>query len=543
LPEAWRLRCEALAPLVARGVAEPDVAACAETLASLDGVWASTGGWEWEPAAGFDPAAPFRETPATPWPTAEGTPRAAAAPSLDADLAAVARGEATPARLLATYRQRALALQPSLNAFITICPEDHPQARPLAGPSARPLLGAVLAVKDMIATAGLRTTGGSLQRAHWIPVTDAACWASLRAAGAVTVGKTGTHEFAAGTTGENDAFGTVRNPHDGTRVAGGSSSGSAAAVAAGAAAAALGTDTAGSVRIPAACCGLVGFKPTYGRISRQGVIALSWTLDHVGLLTRTVRDAGLLLAVMAGPDPGGPWTVAPHLPTDVPLGLPRDGGLRGLRLAVPWGWLDAQGDAAPASGGLAVAECVRRNFIGTIARLADLGAEVVAVDLGPVDIAVAVNRVIALAESATYHRPYLNGSPERYGARVRPRLLAGRFLLAEEYLGAQRLRSALCRRYATVLAGPDGAHLVATPTIPLPAPRVGAAHAEGLALLRFCAPFNVLGWPALTLPSGRTPEGLPLGLQLAAAPHREAELLAAAAAVEQGLGAPSGGAA
>ncbi len=533
-------RFDTLAPLVTPGAGAADVTAAQAAFAALrSALAAAPPAWECEPDTLFDPAAAFARHVPAPWPGPPAAARdAAPVPSLlEADLTAVASGRVTAPELLAAYVGRAQALQPLLNAFVTICPPGHPQAAPTRGPDGAPLFGAVIAVKDIVETADLRTTGGSLQRADFVPTADASCWARLRAAGAVTPGKTGTHEFAAGTTSENEAFGPVRNPFDPARVAGGSSGGSAAAVAAGMAAAALGSDTGGSVRIPAACCGVVGLKPTYGRVSRRGVFALSWSLDHVGPLARTVRDAALLLATLAGPDALDPTTLRqPALGDPATLGLPRAGGLHGLRVGVPAGWLEYAGASAPATGGLPTAPEVRQAFARALRCLAGLGAEVVAIDLGSPDHATAVNRVIALAESAAYHAPYLDRSPERYGARVRARLLAGRFLLAEEYLQAQRARAGLCRRYAAALAGRTGVHLVTTPTLPTLAPHVGAPSDAAAALLRFCAPFNVVGWPALTLPCGLSAEGLPVSLQLAAAPYRERELLAAAASVEQALG-------
>jgi len=501
--------------------------------------------WDLEPAVYFDPSLPFADAPATPWPQPPAADaRAGAAPlpglaagtgDLRADLAAAAAG-ADPRDTAAAYRARIEARNAALNAFLTVCPPEHAQALPRPAQVPAPLLGACIAVKDIIETDGLRTTGGSAQREGHVPSRDAGCWARLRAAGALCLGKTNTHEFAAGTTNENERFGPARNPHDPARITGGSSGGSAAAVAAGLASAALGSDTGGSIRIPAACCGVVGLKPTYGRVSRTGVFALSWSLDHVGPLAGTVRDAALLFSAMAGPEPGDPSTLRRPAPPAAPgLGLPRADGLRGVRIGVPWSWLEEAGPAAAATGGVPTAPVVRAAFLHALEACRALGAAVVPVDLGSADFATAVNRLIALPESAAWHAPHLRSTPERYGRQVRGRLLAGIYVSAEAYLQAQRLRGLLGRLYAAVLSGPRGVHLVATPTLPTTPPLIGAPAAEGLALLRFCAPFNVVGWPALSLPCGRTPEGLPVGLQLAAAPFAEGELLAAAATLEEFL--------
>ena len=491
--------------------------------------------WDLEPAARFHPLDAWPGGVPR-WPSAGGRAAAGRRGPLEADLRRAAEAPAAAAEIAAAYRRRIAERNPDLSAFLLVCPEDHPQARP--GPGA--LYGAALGCKDIVETAGLRTTGGSRQRLEHVPRRDATCWARLRAAGAVCLGKTNTHEFAAGTTSENDWFGPVRNPHDPGRVAGGSSGGSAAAVAAGCCAAALGTDTGGSVRIPAACCGVVGFKPTYGRVSRAGVFALSWSLDHVGVLACSVRDAALVLRVMAGPDPAdattADWAAFPPPRPGAPdrLGRPRPGGLRGLRLGVPWSWLEEAGPTAPATGGLPVAPEVAAAFERALGALRDLGGEIVPVELGGADFATAVNRLLALPESAAYHAADLDGRPEGFGARIRPRLLGGRLLPAEAYLQGQRLRSLLCRRYADAVAQ-AGVHLIATPTLPRPAPAIGAPSTEALALLRFCAPWNVVGWPAASLPCAPGPSGLPCGLQLCAPPGADAALLGAAAAAEPAL--------
>ena len=529
--------------------ADDDLRNAAVGILPLLPVAASPEAWAWdlEPATRFDPNLAFVVAPPTAWPPPEAPPvsavpsagarrRAPGTGHLEADLAAVADGSTDAGTLAAAYRARIAARNPELAAFITVCAADDPQASasPHGGPT--PLLGACLAIKDIVETAGLRTTGGSAQREHHLSLRDAACWQRLRAAGALCLGKTNTHEFAAGTTNENERFGAARNPYDTTRITGGSSGGSAAAVAAGLASAAIGSDTGGSIRIPAACCGVVGLKPTYGRISRAGVYALAWSLDHVGPLAASVRDAALLFGAMAGADPADPSTThQPPLPDAAGLGLPRPGGLRGLRIGVPCAWLEEAGSTAAATGGIATAPGVRESFEGALRTCQALGAQVLPIDLSSADLATAVNRLIALPESAAWHAPHLRTTPGRYGRIVRGRLLAGLYVTAEAYLQAQRLRTRLGRRYAAVLTGARGVHLVATPTLPTVAPAIGAEPAEGLALLRFCAPFNVVGWPALTLPCGRSPAGLAYGLQLAAAPWREEGLLAAAATVEEAL--------
>ena len=533
---AWVHAGEALLTSALAGATPPteDIRAAVENALPLLAAAESTEAWDWslEPALAFDPLLPFAATRPVPWPTAPADDGAQPpAGPLRTDIEAALH--CAPAEIAARYRAR-IASAPDLGAFLTVCPPDHPQGRPHPDALPRgPLWGACLAVKDIIETAGWLTTGGSAQRANHTPSQDAVCWARLRSAGALCLGKTNTHEFAAGSTSENEHFGPVRNPRDLSRVAGGSSGGSAAAVAAGLAAAALGTDTGGSVRIPAACCGVVGFKPTYGRVPRQGVFPLSWTLDHVGPIAATVPDAALLFGALADP-PSAQGRASLAAPPGPALRV----SWRGLRIGVPYAWLEEAGDSAPVTGGLATAASVRDSFGRALECARALGATVVPVDLGSADAATAVNRLIALPESAAWHAPHLWISPERYGRRVRTRLLAGRLVGAEAYLQAQRLRALLCRRYAAALRPPHGVQLIATPTLPTIAPPLGAPPAHGLALLRFCAPFNVVGWPAITLPCGRSPEGLPIGLQLASAPWADEALLAVAAELEAALANP-----
>ena len=501
-----------------------DLRAVARTLVAVEQVAGQREAWDpaLEPATTFTPRGP-RERPLPGVRTPLPEPPAG---SLAADLAAAAAG-LDPQALAAPYRERLRSGNAALRAFITPCPPEHPQGGPSTG--AGPLYGAAVAVKDIIETAGLVTTGGSALRRDHVPQHDAAVWASLRRAGALCLGKTNTHEFAAGTTSANDTFGQVRNPRDISRVSGGSSGGSAAAVAAGMAPAALGTDTAGSVRIPAACCGVVGLKPTYDRVPRAGVFPLSWSLDHVGPIAASVRDVAMLLAVMAGDVPG-----VPGLPPGEVAGRPFADGLTGVRIGVPYAWLEEAGPTARATGGRPLTPGVRRCFERALERMRALGAEVVEVDMGSADLAAAVNRTITTAEAAAYHAPDLRTRPAAYGTTVRGRLLAGRFVSAEDYLQAQRLRAALVQRHAELLVGPGAVHAVATPTLPIPAPPVGAPPAAAMALLRFCAPFNLTGWPALTLPCGLD-RSLPVGLQLAAGPWEDEWLLGLAATLEPHL--------
>jgi aspartyl-tRNA(Asn)/glutamyl-tRNA(Gln) amidotransferase subunit A len=304
----------------------------------------------------------------------------------------------------------------------------------------------------------------------------------------------------------------VRNPHDLARMAGGSSGGAAASVACGMAAAALGTDTGGSVRIPAACCGVVGLKPTYGVVPVAGSYPLAWSLDHVGPLTRTVRDAALLLDVLAGT----------HAEQAARAGA--EGGPAGIRVGVPAGWLAG------------ATEPVLRVFRAAVRALRQAGAQVVEVALPDVDMLTAVNRVIAYAEGSAWHEPMLRASAG-YQAGVQPRMTAGRFVLAGEYLLAQRIRAQACVRLAQSWRVVD---VLVTPTLPCVAPTLGTTSVDlagqrepiGTALPRYTAPFSITGVPALTLPYGQDAAGLPIGVQVAAPPNEEALLCYVAAALE-----------
>jgi aspartyl-tRNA(Asn)/glutamyl-tRNA(Gln) amidotransferase subunit A len=431
-----------------------------------------------------------------------------------AQLAALVRaGVLNVPDIISTYRATIDRLNPAVNAFIRVTLNGAGAALTRPGR----LAGVPIGLKDVIDTAGVPTTCGSRLLADRVPARDAQVWRRLRDEGAILAGKLNTQEFAAGVTSDNDTYGAVRNPWDIGRIPGGSSGGSAAAVACGMVGAALGTDTGGSVRIPAGCCGVVGLKPTYGLVPMDGVYPLSWSLDHVGMLTRTVRDAALLLDVLAGT----------RCEVAARAGVAAD--LAGLRIGVPRSWL---GRLQPA---------VDRCFTAALAELELRGASVLEVTLPDVDLLVAINRVIAYAEGSAAHEHLLR-SRGGHGAAVRARLEAGRYLLAGDYLTAQRLRSVACQAFARVWQ--REAHLLAVPTLPCTAAPLGARHVDlpggreplATAMVRFTGPFNLIGSPAITIPCGHDSDGLPVGLHLAAAPYEE-ELLCFAAAAYESVGA------
>jgi aspartyl-tRNA(Asn)/glutamyl-tRNA(Gln) amidotransferase subunit A len=448
---------------------------------------------------------------------------------LGAIAAAVNAGEVTAATVLERVQQRVAACNPALNAFITLCPEraadeahtvDEVVA---AGERPRPLAGIPLAHKDIIATAGVRTTAGSALLLEHVPTDDATVAARLSNAGTVLVGKTNTHEFATGTTGTVSHFGAVRNPWHREHVSGGSSSGSAAAIAAGMVPAATGTDTGGSIRIPSACCGVVGIKPTYGRVSRSGVVPFAWSLDHVGPIARRVRDVAVLLTAMSGPDPYD-RAAAVEPASDLTAGL--DAGISGLRFAVPQAHFLEHAVAPVATAVRAAADVLEQ-----------LGARRVEVEL-PAELALVGPAAVALflAEGGAVHRATLADHPQAYCDETRAFLSLAARVSADHYLQAQRLRALLADATARLFQRID---LLVTPTLPITAPRLDQRQVDGpdgpldvrAAMTLFTRPFNLTGLPALSMPCGFD-DGLPIGLQLVSRPFDEAVVLRAAHAYE-----------
>jgi len=435
----------------------------------------------------------------------------------------------SPVALAEALLDRIGRLNPGLNAFVTLAGESalaearQAEAELAAGRSRGPLHGIPVGHKDLYATRGLRTTGGSRQLAERVPAEDATSVARLRAAGTVLLGKLNTHEFAYGPTNEVSLFGPSRNPWDRERITGGSSGGSGAALAAGLVPLATGSDTGGSIRIPAACCGVSGLKPTYGRVSRAGVLPLCWSMDHAGPMARSVRDLALMLGAMAGHDPRDAASAERPVP-DYAAAL--SGEVRGLRVGVPRGYF-----FAPAQPGVvqAVEQALRD--------LERLGARLVPLEVADIGHAAAAALVIYLAESTAWHEDTLDGRPELYDPSVRDFLELGDQVLAKDYLLAQRYRSHLGRSLAACF---DQVDILAMPTLPLTATPFGATKVDlggeraspfG-ALLRNCEPFNLTGLPALTVPCGFA-ESLPVGLQLVAPAFAEPLLLNAGDAYQR----------
>jgi aspartyl-tRNA(Asn)/glutamyl-tRNA(Gln) amidotransferase subunit A len=459
----------------------------------------------------------------------------------------LARGEVSPLEVTDAFLSRIAAQDGAIKAYITV---DEAGARAQAQEAeaqlrrgaATPLTGIPLALKDVLATKWLKTTCGSRILENFRPPFDATVCARLRAAGAVFLGKANMDEFAMGSSTENSAFGPTHNPWNRECIPGGSSGGSAAAVAADLCAGALGSDTGGSIRQPASLCGVVGLKPTYGRVSRYGLVAYASSLDQIGPLTKEVRDAALLLNCIAGPDPKDS-TCVPTAAEDYLKGLEQ--GVRGLKLGVPKEFfgpgLDPEVDAA---------------IRAALDTLAGLGAEILEVSLPHTEYAVATYYVVAVAEASSnlarydgvkyglraegqnLMEMYAKTRRQGFGAEVRRRIMLGTYALSAGYYDAyykkaSQVRALIRRDFDEALARCD---LLATPVSPTPAFRLGEKLDDPLTMYLsdiFTISANLAGIPGISVPCGFSRGGLPIGLQLLGPPFGEAEILQAAYAFEQ----------
>ncbi|HXA52696.1 MAG TPA: amidase, partial [Candidatus Acidoferrum sp.] len=408
-----------------------------------------------------------------------------------------------------------------LRAFITVTADQAMEQARLAdaefaaGTDRGPLQGIPVAVKDLFLTAGVRTTGGSRIYEDFVPGHDAAVVEKLQAAGAVMLGKLNMHEMAYGITSANPHFGTVRNPWSPQHSPGGSSGGSGAVVAARIAFLAMGSDTGGSIRIPASFCGVTGLKPTYGRVSRYGALPLSWSLDHMGPLTRTVRDAALALNIIAGRDPRDPTSSRRPIVDFVP---DPECSISGLRIGFP---ADFYFDNLHPD--------VESSVRGAIARASSLGATVRPVRLPDLEAINAVARVILLAEAAAVVTPHRDRR-KLFGRDVLALLDQGRLVPAVDYVNAQRLRRSLRREFDRVWQDVD---CFLAPTTPATAPKIGDTTVRlggrdedvRLAATRLVRGINALGLPALSMPCGLSGAGLPVGLQIVGPAFEEALVL------------------
>jgi aspartyl-tRNA(Asn)/glutamyl-tRNA(Gln) amidotransferase subunit A len=424
--------------------------------------------------------------------------------------------EITASDLAAACYRQIERLNPTLNAFITVAPPE--QSLTQGGAQNMPLEGIPLAVKDLYDTKGIRTTAGARFFADNIPQEDAYVVQKIKRAGAQIIGKTNTHEIALGVTTNNPHYGACRNPWDITRTPGGSSGGSAVAVATGMAMAALGTDTGGSIRIPASLCGVVGLKPTYGRVSLRGILPLSWNLDHAGPITRKVEDAALMLQVMGGYDELDPASVK-TLPGDYSSHLKDSMKERKVALAIGSFIEEAEQE---------VLEAVRN----AAQVLETQGVIVTEVNVDFLKEGTLANALMTQADGAAFHYERLKEHPDWFGADVRQRLETGAAFTSSEYSLARRTQAEVKRRCELLLNMYD---VLILPTTPIPAPVLEGENAIERArqLTRFTAPFNLTGLPALTVPCGFTKEGLPIGLQIVSRAWNEAGVLRTGYAFQQ----------
>ncbi|KUL36840.1 amidase [Streptomyces sp. NRRL F-4489] len=437
--------------------------------------------------------------------------------------------ELSPVELVESVLDRIEEVEPRLGAYTAVTAGPARRAAREAEREAAegrfrgPLHGIPMGLKDLIDVAGTATTASSRVRDGHRARRDSTVAARLAAAGAVLVGKTHTHEFAYGLITPQTA-----NAWDAGRVAGGSSGGSAVAVAAGAATFALGTDTGGSIRVPAALNGVVGLKPTYGLVPRHGVTSLSWSLDHVGPMTRTVEDAALVLPVLSGHDPRDPASLAPFAAD----GLLAEGGtdLTGLRIGVPRNYYFDRVEAD-------VEDAVRR----AVTRLADLGARPVEVEIPMTRYIQATQWGLMVPEATAYHERTLRTVPDRYADDVRVLLEAGELMPAGDYLRAQRARTLMRDAWAVLF---DEVDVIAAPTVPAVAVAAGqetitwpdgTVESVSDAYVRLSAPANITGVPSLSVPVGHDRAGMPIGMQLLGRPLAEAELLRVGRAYERSV--------
>ena len=439
--------------------------------------------------------------------------------------------EISPVEVVQAHLDRIASRDGKLRAYITVMGDAAldsariAEAALVAGETLGPLHGVPVGLKDLYCTRGVRTTGGSKILADWVPDEDATVVSRLVGAGAIVLGKLNMHEFAYGPEGVNPHYGSPWNPWDATthRICGGSSSGSGAAVAAGICPGALGSDTGGSIRIPASLCGISGLKPTYGRVSRAGVLPLAWSLDHVGPMCRTAADCALMLGAIAGYDPRDPTTSVLPVP-DYMAAL--TGSVKGLRIGLLRSFFMES-----------AADEQRRAVEAALGTLEALGGTVREVSLDKVALVAGASTAVIAAEAYAYHEPSIKKRHEEYGPDVRERLRLGAFVSGADYVNGQRARTLVRDSVDAVLAGLD---VLVAPTTPIAATAVGATHAEingerqpvRQSLIRFTRPFNVTGHPAASIPCGFTRDGLPIGLQIVGRPFDEATVLRVADAYQ-----------
>ena len=440
-------------------------------------------------------------------------------PTIKESLSLFQSGEMTPAELTSACLAVIDAENPTLNVF-AFQPSSELAIEQSRNPQPQgELAGIPIVIKDMIDVAGLPTAAGSPKFFGAEPaLKDAFVVDRLKYAGATLLGKTNTHEIALGITGINPHTGAVRNPHSPERITGGSSSGSAAAVASGMALGALGTDTGGSIRIPSALCGVAGFKPTFGRVSTRGVLPLSWNLDHVGPIAKTVADVALLYSVIAGYDPQDPNCV---LVSPAPFPMQKD--ISDFRVALAVGEYISESDPEILTALSRAAEI-----------FASLGAEIMEVEIPRLREAAQANGTMVIADAAAFHRQRLAEHPDWFGADIRDRLEKGRAVTSTDYALARRVQSEMKRYFGLFFDQFDVLLLPTTASVAAPIDGLDSA-AYASRLTRFTAPFNLTGLPALSVPCGVSADGLPIGLQLVGPAWSEAVVLQAGMAFEASI--------
>jgi aspartyl-tRNA(Asn)/glutamyl-tRNA(Gln) amidotransferase subunit A len=462
---------------------------------------------------------------------------------------AIAQRQVTAAGLVEAFYSRIKSEDPEIHAYLTLCESRaFEQAKRIdrmasAGGPLPPLAGVPVGIKDVMVTNGVRTTAGSKVLENFVPPYDCTAVARLEAAGAIVLGKMNCDEFAMGSSIENSAYGPVRNPRDSSRVPGGSSGGSAAAVAAGMAVATLGSDTGGSIRQPASFCGVVGLMPTYGRVSRYGLIAFASSLDHIGPLTKTVKDAAILLRVIAGRDPMDSTSADVPVP-DYEAELARP--VSSLKIGVPQEYF---GDGLHAE--------VRAAVESGIAKLRDAGCEIEPISLLHTKYAIPTYYVIATAEASanlarfdgvrygyrsknarTLSEMYRKSRDEGFGPEVKRRIMLGTYALSSGYydayyLKAQRVRTLLTRDFEEAFQKVDA---IVTPTAPTPAFKLGEKADDPLSMYLadiYTVTADLAGIPGISVPCGQSSSGLPIGLQVLGKHFDEGTLLRVAYSVEQ----------
>jgi aspartyl-tRNA(Asn)/glutamyl-tRNA(Gln) amidotransferase subunit A len=442
--------------------------------------------------------------------------------------------EISPVELAEAYLDRIQRTDDKLRAYITVTADLARKAARKAehdivgGKWRGPFHGVPIGLKDLCFTKGILTTGGSKILGTFKPAHDSTVWTRLARAGAVLLGKLNLHEFAYGITSSNPHWGIVRNPYNLERIPGGSSGGSAAAIVARSAAATIGTDTGGSIRIPAALCGCVGLKPTWSRVSRYGVLPLAYTMDHVGPITRTVRDAALMLNVIAGHDRNDSTSSRERV-SDYTEKL--DSGIEAMKIGIVRELTDG------------LSADVQRSFEAAVSQLRALGANVQEVTIPSLPLSGVINGIVTWSEATEIHREWMATQPQDYGHDTRRLLEIGMMIPGGAYVRAQRARARVLAEAMNAMA--DCEVLIA-PGAAIGAPKIGDSRrfdsdSGGIdvltGILRFTQPFDVTGQPAIAVPTGLSSEGLPMSMQIAGRPFAEATVLQVASAYEKARGA------